>query len=714
MPKISKKLILPSLLLLAVVLAYALNKTVVFERLEYWTFDSRTQLLRQDSDISDDIAIILIDEASLKTMEPVYGRFPWPRSAYAELIEFLALASPKAVIFDILFPERQDVSEPGLYGRDDRQFISSTRQNQFVIHSAQLFHDETLELISAPMDGKLPLEFVGRFGFKNESEQKDDENNTYVLPMEALWQSAAGIGVVNIPPDIDGVYRQIHLFHEYEQYLFPSLSVSPLVHLKPEARSQEWKNELLENYGRSKFLINMYGEYHPYSIAGIFASLSSLREGDVEGMLINPAELEDKYVFIGASAVGLDDIKATSIDPIAPGVTIHASVLSNLLDDDLLKTIPLSITMLIGTLLGLGSLLLIMYGSRWYLVYTIPAVATSLYVVFAYYLFSQNIVINIIQPVTLALVAMLLGASYKAITEGKDRRRVKAMFSQYVSKAVLDELLDKYEDHISAGDGARQKVTILFSDIREFTNLSEKLSPEQVVDLLNIYLTEMSNIIMCDGGTIDKYIGDAIMAFWGAPIIIDDHADRSVVASIEMMEALDRVNAKLQERGYGALKIGIGLHTGYAVLGNIGSDIKLDYTVIGDAVNLASRVEGLTKQYGFPLLVTEDTLESLKSTYPFAIVDAVQVKGKEIPIKLYAIPVDRDGKLLKGNAALKEKSIMEQAFADYQSGNWSSALEKYQALENRILADKYISRCEHYIEVPPEGAWDGVFRHTSK
>jgi adenylate cyclase len=329
-------------------------------------------------------------------------------------------------------------------------------------------------------------------------------------------------------------------------------------------------------------------------------------------------------------------------------------------------------------------------------------------------LFSHNYVISIVEPVLLVLASILLGSGYKAVTEGKDRRRVKHMFSQYVSSTVLDELLEKYEDHIRAGDGSREKVTILFSDIRDFTSLSENLSPEKVVELLNIYLGEMSNIIMNNGGTIDKFIGDAIMAFWGAPIITEDHADKALMSCTEMVEALVSVNNMLREKGFDNLKVGIGLHTGYAILGNIGSENKLDYTVIGDTVNLASRVEGLTKQYGFPVLLTEDTRAALSMEIPLGIVDAVRVKGKNIPIKLYAIPTDSGGRMLQGSAAEKEKELMEQGFESYLAGDWAAAIELYGKLQNPTLANKYISRCEHYLEQPPGEDWDGVFVHTSK
>jgi len=698
---------------MSLVITEILTHTSVFKRLELWSFDARAQAARADKTIDDKVAIVLIDESSLRSLEPAYGRFPWPRSAYAELLSFLALGKPRAVVFDLLFSERQLNSQQRTVSADDTAFVSATSHHPYVIQAAQLFHDDTLKFLPGSSLQVLPEPFARKYGI-SVHEHGGHDNNSFVIPMTGLWQAAAGIGIVNMDPDIDGVYRHVPLYKYYDGYAFPSLSISPLLNLGRNESQALLSQPLLNPENTSLYTVNMYGNYHPYSISGLFASWNSLQNGEVEKMLVNPGEFRDKYVFIGASAVGLDDIKSTSIRRLTPGVFIHASVLSNILSNDILKQVPGEYTLLLGILMATFALLLILYNHRWYLGYLLPVLAVMAYVYAAFVLYSHNYIVSIMEPVLLVMASILLGSGYKAVTEGRDRRRVKHMFSQYVSSAVLDELLEKYQDHIRAGDGTRQQVTILFSDIRDFTSLSENLSPEKVVELLNIYLGEMSGIIMKEGGTIDKFIGDAIMAFWGAPVISADHADKALSSCMEMVTALDEVNERLRSKGFEPLRVGIGLHTGYAILGNIGSENKLDYTVIGDAVNLASRVEGLTKQYGFPVLLTEDTRQALSLELPLGSVDAVKVKGKNIPIKLYAPPVDSGGRILDGDAAVSENRLMEQGFAQYLARDWGAAIDTYSRLQNKVLANQYIDRCEHYMAQPPVDEWDGVFVHTSK
>jgi adenylate cyclase len=701
------------MVLLSLLITESLAFTSIFKRFELWSFDARAQSVRADKLISDKVAVVLIDESSLKALEPAYGHFPWPRSAYADLLDFLSVGKPRAVVFDLLFSERHLDATRTRISQDDLSFINATEHHPYVVLAAQLFPDETLKFMKDSQVPELPKRFVGRYGIKSNLSSRAD-NNSYVIPIPGLWQAAAGIGIVNIPPDMDGVYRQVPLYQRYGDRVYPSLSIAPLIRLGRNTSLSDNARQWLNPDNHTNYLVNMYGKRHPYSISGLLSSWSNLQNGEVEKMLVNPMEFKDKYVFIGASAVGLDDIKSTAVSQITPGVMIHASVLSNLLSNDILKRVPSIYTLVLGILLALFASIFILYGQRWVLGYLLPVASLAVYVYAAFELFAHNYVVSIVEPVLLVLFSILLGSGYKAVTEGRDRRRVKHMFSQYVSSAVLDELLLKYQDHISAGDGTRQQVTILFSDIRGFTSFSENLPPEKVVELLNIYLGEMSSIIMRDGGTIDKFIGDAIMAFWGAPVISDDHADKAVTACLEMIEALYEVNRRLEEKGFEPLKVGIGLHTGYAILGNIGSENKLDYTVIGDTVNLASRVEGLTKQYGCPILLTEDTCDALSYQVPLAIIDAVKVKGKNIPIKLYAPPTGRDGRILDKAEAEMEISLIEQGFNYYLNKNWPAALSCYTKVQNPILADKYINRCQHYMEAPPESDWDGVFVHTSK
>jgi adenylate cyclase len=284
------------------------------------------------------------------------------------------------------------------------------------------------------------------------------------------------------------------------------------------------------------------------------------------------------------------------------------------------------------------------------------------------------------------------------------------MFAQYVSPAVLAEVVDKYDDHVSANVGRRERVSILFSDIRNFTNIAENNEPEAVVEMLNTHLGVMVDIIINKRGTLDKFIGDAIMAFWGAPLRMDDHALRAVQAGLAMMRALPAVNVIVQEKGFPAIKIGIGINTGEVVLGNIGSELKLDYTVIGDQVNAASRLESLTKKYiGHGLLISESTYNDLNDEVLCAIVDVVKVKGKDESMGIYAplaLSTDSDEIIKTANMNIQQA---REAFNAYQARKWKLAGDIYGRMHGLSWAPVMLQRCQEYQKKGPSKQWDGVF-----
>ena len=287
------------------------------------------------------------------------------------------------------------------------------------------------------------------------------------------------------------------------------------------------------------------------------------------------------------------------------------------------------------------------------------------------------------------------------------------MLSQYVSPAVLKSVVDKHEDYIKAEVGVTECVTILFSDIRGFTTLSETLDAQKIVHMLNYYFTEMTEAIFAYNGTIDKFIGDAIMAFWGAPVKTDDHAEKSVLAAIEMNTRLAKVNDWLINQGAEPISTGIGIHTGDVVIGNIGSEKKLDYTVIGDNVNLASRLEGLTKEYGVPILVSQSTYDSIHQSIPCRVVDLVQVKGKSVPIKVYApIINNHDSYKLKDICSLAD--LTGRAFEYYLGRDWHAAIDAYSSLPEDPLKRIFVTRCQKFLENEPSDDWNGVFVMHSK
>jgi len=314
-------------------------------------------------------------------------------------------------------------------------------------------------------------------------------------------------------------------------------------------------------------------------------------------------------------------------------------------------------------------------------------------------------------PMLTVLGLYALNTAYGFFAATRSKRQITKLFGQYVPPELADEMSQDPAHYTM--EGQSREMTVLFSDIRGFTNFSEKLPPAELAEVLNAYLSTMTRIVQQHRGTIDKYIGDAIMAFWNAPVDLGDHASRAVQTALDMQAALSQLNQEFAARGWPEVKIGVGVNTGRMSVGNMGSEFRMSYTVMGDAVNLGSRLEGITKQYGVGILVTQTTVEA-DPEHVFMKVDDVRVKGKETPVAIY--------EPLGGKAGLDESvrqgaADFELAFARYQSQDWEaaeSALRALNARTPRTLYDIYLERIAHFRETPPPADWDGVFVYTTK
>lgn len=701
--------------------ALLLELTTLLEPIEWKTFDQRMSYYRTTKAINENVAVILIDEAALQDMNPLVGRWPWPRSVHADIIEFLQSGGAAAVVFDLLFTENTNgvtlVGKPNIH---DQRLIEATSQSNVTYHAAQLYTEIPDENEQAIEGQSLPQDFLNHFSMKRAALSAVHNDNTYLLPLNGLYQAARGVGIVGLEPDGDGIYRRARLLFTYHDHILPALSIVALP-VFADTTSISAKNNTIE-FGRlsvpldeqQAYLINMVGQYHPYSMSGVLSSIKAIRDGDVEKVRVFPDEFKDKVVFIGASAAGLEDIKPTAVSAKTPGVYIHASVASNFLENDFLRISPLVLTLAIVLLLTKANSVGILYSRTLAPKIVIPFAMACGYLALATTAFKYNWVMPVTTPLLAMAISLLSSLTYLAFTEGKDKRRVRNMLSQYVSPAVLAEVVDKYQEQIGAQVGKREHLTILFSDVRGFTSFSEKLAAEQVVEILNIHFGVMTDIIFSKNGTLDKFIGDAIMAFWGAPIRDNQHADLAVQSAIEMIRSMSVVNARLGIHGYPPIQIGIGINTGDVVLGNIGSEKKLDYTVIGDNVNLASRLEGLTSKYHCPILISENTYNELQSEIICGVVDLVKVKGKSIPIKLYWPLAHADDSETIRNNAKRSADLMQQAFSRYLHRQWDEAEALYRQIGLAQFSEIFIDRCQEFRVNPPGSDWDGVFVLTSK
>jgi adenylate cyclase len=615
-------------------------KQLIFAEAELYLYDVQAKLFRANKKADPNIKIILVDEAALKAMSDKLGRWPWPRAIWGDVLEYLTMGGARAVLFDILFIE-QDLSNK----LNDKVLQSATQESKIAYHSMLIRHEET-EGHSPENGPALPADFIDRFSLKNISPdsivQASSSYNDYVLPINRLSEASKGVAVVEFGPDLDGVFRRSIPLREYQGSYFPVLGLAPFIDRGTPVKIGKNTIQIndrtipLDENGNS--LINMYDidQIETYSLSGVFKTLQQIRKGDDANLFLSPEIFKDSIVYLGASAIGAADLKAIPISPSAPGVLLHAFQASNYLQHDFMSppNKKLSyLSMFIGVFLTSWAIL---FSKRLLIRVMLPLSMLVIYIGYAIASFKSNVQIELVPFIFSSAATGFFSFAYLTFTEGADKNRVSKLFAQYVSKEVLDEMMSNSEEHLKSNAGQRVELTVLFSDIRGFTTMSENSDPEKIVEMLNIHFTVMAEIILKHNGTIDKYIGDAIMAFWGAPLKTKDHAEQAVLAGIEMIEGLKEVNRILQERGCKHdIQIGIGINTGVATIGNIGSAKKMNYTIVGDTVNLSSRLESITKEYKTPLLFSEYTYNQIKHKIPCKLIGNVTVKGREQSVDIY-------------------------------------------------------------------------------
>ncbi len=706
------------LLLLALTLLLQLSPLLL--RLEHLSYDIRMRSTQHESRAPDELVAIMIDEASLQAMNPILGNFPWPRAIYADLIDYLVAGGAQAILFDLLFTENQHPNPDQSLSLDDQRLTESTRSSGITYHSLQFIQENGVQAVDQhTINRPLPQSLIERYALKKSLGSPKSRPNDRLYPFIQLAESARGLGSVAFDPDEDGIYRRLHLLSNYQNHLFPALALAPLV--QPDTPLIQERQQLIIDGHltvpldvQGTMLIKQYAQIRAYSISGVLASIQKLKEGEVEAVKIPPDQFAGKIVLIGASAIGLDDLKATPLSPKTPGVLLHLSALGNLLHGDLLQESPLWFTDLVALGLIVVILLTILKPQPMIHRFGLALLAPLLYNGALFLAFSFNWVLNFSIPFIATLLSFLGGFTYLALTEMREKQRVRTTFSRYVSPEALNQILSDHHLRHDIALSNREELTIFFSDIRSFTSIAEHLPAQRVVELLNSYFGIMAEIAYAHKGTLDKYIGDAIMAFWGAPIRIADHAHQALLAALEMDRRLVEVNALLQSKQLPTIDIGIGLHTGEAILGNIGSEHKLDYTVIGDSVNLASRLEGLTKRYGCRILISDATYLALTEAVPCAILDLVRVKGKDLPIVLFAplASLHAPDDLLE--TAWKVVDHSHHCFRLYLEQSWLEAIAAFETLPLPTYRELMQARCRAFMEHPPTADWDGIATLTEK
>lgn len=574
------------------------------------------------------IVIAAIDEASLKK----FGRWPWSRDKIAKLIDKISEYGAAIIALDILFSEPEK--------NDPLLAKSISKAGNVILPVVFLFERSTLpkntEIISSAFSILNPERFKNYPPISSKS---------ILIPTNILSQEAADFGHINLFPDPDGTIRWEVLFINYYGYMIPSLALKtaamylgiPKERLLIDATKGIYLGKKYiptDPWGR--FLIPYYGGNEIFK----YISIADILENKVK-----KEELEEKIVLIGATAVGIYDLRVTPMSSALPGVERHANVIASLIDGKTILPVNKYIVWLLILILGFLSTFLYQKLKAGYSLIILIVLITSSFMS-SFYLFIKGFWLSVIYISACLLTQFITIVTFRYAHSEMEAKRIRKIFSNYVTERVVNELV-KNPSMVKLG-GERREITVLFSDIRGFTALSEKFPPEKVVELLNEYFSVMTEIIFKWEGTLDKFIGDAIMVFWGAPLPQNDHAEKALNCAIEMIYKLRNLCNKWIEEGKPQLKIGIGINTGEVLVGNIGAEgKKMDYTVIGDSVNLASRLEGLNKEFNSEIIISEFTFEKLKEKINVGYFNLahikelgyVSVKGKEKPVKIFEVSV---------------------------------------------------------------------------
>ena len=698
------------------------------QRAEAWLYDSWLKHTAV-AGVDDRVTILDIDEASLKSV----GRWPWNRDTMATLVnQLFDHYGVAAVGFDVVFAEPDNSSgldtlkhlaQRELAGSHDFQAALKqlTPHLDYDARFAQALAGRPVSLgyyfipagYGDAKTGMLPPPSLPRA-------MGDAVATGYGANLAAFQHAAQGAGFFNMLADADGTARQMHLLTPYGAGTYLALSASTLRVAfggDPVKAGVEQSRLLGRQYtapwleiGGIRVPLSADGSvYVPYRAGSPFPYISAAQ---VLAGTVPPAQLENRIVLVGSTAPGLTDLRATPFSSTFPGVEIHAHLIAGMLDGSTRSTPPWAGDARLVAVLVLGTLLTVMllrFGPLVGLVTTLVLLAGLLAAYAAAW--SRFWVVPMAAPMLTVFGLYALNTAYGFFAETRSKRQITRLFGQYVPPELAAEMSQDPAHYTM--EGQSRDMTVLFSDIRGFTDFSEKLPPAELAEVLNAYLSTMTRIVQQQRGTIDKYIGDAIMAFWNAPVDLSDHASRAVQTALDMQAALPQLNREFAARNWPEVKVGIGVNTGRMSVGNMGSAFRMSYTVMGDAVNLGSRLEGITKQYGVGILVTRSTVEA-DPQHRFMKIDVVRVKGKATPVAIYEALGTASGLM---ESVRQDAAEFESAFARYQAQDWNAAESALRALNARAprkLYDIYLERIAHFRAEPPLADWDGVFVYTTK
>jgi adenylate cyclase len=682
--------------------------------LDLWeakTWDWRVNAMAKPAETTGNIRLVLLDQNSLDWAKEENGlSWPWPREVYNAIISFCQRNGAKGLAFDVLF------TEPSKYGvDDDRSFAAAIHDFKHFVGAVSLSQTAGSERRWPAFAHEPAFKVFGLDQWLSASGGSEVVFSRGTFPIPEISASAGILADVHLNPERDNVYRRAALFHIFDGRMLPSLALGCFLSAEPEAPlkistgSFYIGEQRIPIDKRGSAILNFRGPagtHKAYSAASVIQSELRIQKGKMP-TISDPDAFRDAYVFFGFSAPGLFDLRPTPVSGIYPGVEISATILDNLLANDFIRPVPVAvvigITFLISLLAGLAtsSVSGIVKSA---MVYVFFIAAPVILCLMAY---RKGFWLPlVVQETGVALTLVSAGLIYYT-TEGRQKMFIKNAFKQYLSPEVIEELI-QHPEHLKLG-GERRMLSMFFSDLEGFTGISEKLDPEGLTATLNEYLSAMTDIIQEEGGTVDKYEGDAIIAFWNAPLEQADHARRCVRAALRCQTRLAEMGPMFRERLGKELKMRIGMNSGPAIVGNMGSHTRFDYTMIGDAVNLASRLEGINKQFGTYTIISQSTKELMDDAFPVRELAKIVVVGRREPVIVYE-PLLPDAVEGRRNGLAR----FSEGLALFYKGDLSSAEAVFSEIaEADAAARAYVSKCRQVLEQPPE-EWQGVWVMTTK
>ncbi len=735
-----------------VLLAFAVVVRIVdpapLEQLRLSAFD-QLQRLEPRPYSALPVRIVDIDEKSLKAL----GQWPWPRTVIADLLVKLERAGAAAIAFDVLFAE-PDRTSPKKIIKQWRHDLE-LKQNKDLLELVKKLpdHDQVLAsrlqrlptVLGVMFDntGVIPEMPKAKWSYARQGDDPRGFLQTYsgaVRPLDILSSKTAGLGSINSSLDNDGIIRKIPLFvrlksdEKFSNEVFPTLSVEALrvaqkastYLLKSSGASGE--NAFGENLGlqqirvgRIKVPTNGSGQIWLHDTGHIperYVSAVDVIESQFLGQ-----KIKGNIVLVGTSASGLKDIRSTPLEPAIAGVEIHAMAIeqmmlgSHLTRPSWMLGAELIWLVIVGTTL---SFLIPRWGASWCILIAASGLLLSSIASWVAYT-DALLLLDPVYPSLVVILLYVIGSFIAFIRTESEKKFVRGAFSRYLSPDLVEQLAA--DPSLLTLGGETKEMTILFSDIRGFTQISESMNATELTSFINEYLTPMTDIILQNRGTIDKYMGDAIMAFWNAPLDNPKHREEATRAALSMMEGLKVFNGSLEQQtaidGKKRLpiSIGIGINTGFCCVGNMGSDQRFDYSVLGDTANVASRLEGQSKTYGLPIVVGEETAKTLPE-FAWLELDLIRVIGKKQPVRIYALIGDERVKNEQKFIATAE--LQDQFLSEYRQQKWGNATDLLKTIKQSrnydlsVLNGLYSNRIEEYKGGDLPADWDGVYSATSK